>query len=136
MTSKIIYTGQLRTQATHLRSKTQIQTDAPIDNNGRGESFSPTDLVATALGSCMMTIMGIKAENKGWNLDNTTIEIEKIMAANPRRIETIKVAIDFPKTAPTDQKAKEILESAARNCPVTKSIHPEIHQDIQFHWYK
>src|SRR5699024_12615410 len=111
MTSKIIYTGQLRTQATHLRSKTQIQTDAPIDNNGRGESFSPTDLVATALGSCMMTITAIKADNTGWNLENTTIEIEKIMQANPRSIDKIKVNIDFPKTALTEQHATKLQET-------------------------
>lgn len=134
MTSKIIYSGKLRTEATHLKSNTSIQTDAPIDNNGQGGAFSPTDLVASALGSCMMTIMGIKARDKGWKLENTQIDIEKIMAASPRRIATIRVILTFPKTAPTDKAARQLLENAARNCPVAKSIHPDIHQDIQFRW--
>jgi|SRR5690625_3601023 len=134
MTSKIIYSGQLRTEATHLKSNTGIETDAPTDNNGKGEKFSPTDLVATALGSCMMTIMGIKARDKGWELENTQIEIEKIMAANPRRIAKIRVLLTFPETAPKDPAARKLLENAARNCPVAKSIHPDIHQDIEFHW--
>lgn len=134
MTSKIIYSGNLRTKATHLKSNTVIQTDAPVDNNGKGEMFSPTDLVATALGSCMMTIMGIKARDKGWKLEDTSITIEKIMAAGPRRISEIKVTLTFPASAPADHAARAILENAARNCPVAKSLHPDIHQNIRFIW--
>lgn len=134
MTSKIIYSGHLRTEATHLKSKTTIQTDAPTDNNGKGEKFSPTDLVATALGSCMMTIMGIKARDNGWKLEDTEISIEKIMAAQPRRISEIKVIVNFPETAPESSSDRRLLENSARNCPVAKSIHPDIYQNIQFHW--
>lgn len=134
MTSKIVYKGQLRSILTHLRSNTSIETDAPVDNNGKGERFSPTDLVATALGACMVTTMGIKTADKGWEIDGTEIEIEKIMAANPRRIDTVRVFITFPKTAPKDLKDRQILESIARNCPVAKSLHPDIHQDIRITW--
>ena len=134
MTSKINYLGDLRTEATHLKSNTTIQTDAPTDNNGKGESFSPTDLVATALGSCMMTIMGIKARDKGWDLKGTTIAIEKIMAAAPRRIIEIRVTLTFPATAPSDAADRQLLENAARTCPVAKSIHPDIAQNIRFIW--
>ncbi len=134
MTSKITYSGNLRTEATHLKSQTTIQTDAPTDNNGKGEKFSPTDLVATALGSCMMTIMGIKARDRGWQLEGTEIDIEKIMAANPRRISEIKVAVRFPDTAPSAPHDRELLEKWARSCPVAKSLHPDIYQNIQFSW--
>src|SRR5699024_3016210 len=106
----------------------------PVDNNGKGESFSPTDLVATALGACMMTIMGIKARDKGWCLEHTQIDIEKVMAANTRRITAIKVIITIPKTAKKSPEDRSLLEKAARTCPVAQSIHPDIHQNIQFFW--
>lgn len=134
MTANIVYKGELRTTATHNPSGTVIETDAPKDNNGRGEKFSPTDLVATALGSCMMTIMGIAARDKRLPLDGTLISIEKIMGANPRRIVEVKVIIDFPKGSLIAADDKEHLERVALNCPVAKSIHPDIKQTVTFNW--
>jgi len=134
MTSQIIYKGALRTEATHLQSNTIIETDAPTDNQGKGERFSPTDLMATSLGNCMVTIMGIKARDMGIDLTNTKIDITKIMKAEPRRVGGIKVAFHFPETLQLDDKQKTILENAARTCPVAKSIHPDIEQDISFNW--
>ena len=134
MTSQIIYKGALRTEATHLQSNTIIETDAPTDNQGKGERFSPTDLMATSLGNCMVTIMGIKARDVGVDLTNTKIDITKIMKAEPRRVGGIKVAFHFPETLQLDDKQKTILENAARTCPVAKSIHPDIEQDISFNW--
>ena len=134
MTSQIIYKGNLRTEATHLQSQTLIETDAPVDNHGKGERFSPTDIVATALGSCMLTIMGIKARDMQVNLEGTTIEIKKIMADNPRRIGGIEVLFTFPNSIQADEKQRAILERAALTCPVAKSIHPEIQVNVQFGW--
>lgn len=134
MTSQIIYKGALRTEATHLQSNTIIETDAPTDNQGKGERFSPTDLLATSLGNCMLTIMGIKARDMGVDLTDTKIDITKIMKAEPRRVGGIKVAFHFPETLQLDDKQKTILENAARTCPVAKSIHPDIEQDISFSW--
>lgn len=134
MTSKIVYLGNLRTKDTHIKSGTVIETDAPIDNNGKGEKFSPTDLVANALGACMMTIMGIAARDKKLSLENTQISIEKIMGTNPRRIVEVKVTIDFPKNAGINEKDRAHLEHAALNCPVAKSIHPDIKQSVTFNW--
>src|SRR5688572_28446667 len=95
-TAAILYSGELRTSATHLRSGTVIETDAPVDNNGKGERFSPSDLIATALGSCMLTIIGIKATLKGWNIDGTKVSVEKIMGTEPRRISGVNIVFDFP----------------------------------------
>lgn len=134
MTSKIVYVGNLRTKDTHLKSGTVIETDAPVDNNGKGEKFSPTDLVANALGACMMTMMGIAARDKKLLLENTQISIEKIMAANPRRISEVKVIIDFPKDHPIGESDRAYLERVALNCPVAKSIHPDIKQSVTFNW--
>lgn len=134
MTSKIVYVGNLRTKDTHLKSGTVIETDAPVDNNGKGEKFSPTDLVANALGACMMTMMGIAARDKNLLLENTQISIEKIMAANPRRISEVKVIIDFPKDHPIGESDRAYLERIALNCPVAKSIHPDIKQSVTFNW--
>ncbi|MEX6687725.1 OsmC family protein [Danxiaibacter flavus] len=134
MTSQIIYKGDLRTQATHLQSNTIIETDAPTDNHGKGERFSPTDIVATALGSCMLTIMGIKARDLEVNLDGTSIEITKIMAAEPRRIGGIKVTFNFPEGLQVDEKQRTVLERAAITCPVAKSLHPDLVQDVVFNW--
>lgn len=130
MTSKVTYLGDLRTQCEHLQSKNTFITDAPVDNQGKGEAFSPTDTVATALGSCMLTIIGIKARDLGINVEGTTAEITKSMAADPRRISGIKVAITFPNSY--DEKNKKILERAAKTCPVLYSLHPEIELDISF----
>ena len=134
MTSQIIYTGNLRTKATHLQSGTVIETDAPTDNQGKGERFSPTDLVATALGNCMMTLMGIKARDMDLDLDGTTIDITKIMVKDPRRIGEIKVAIKFPEGLQTDEKQRTILERAAMTCPVFESLHPDMKKDVEFKW--
>ncbi|BAV05750.1 Uncharacterized OsmC-related protein [Filimonas lacunae] len=134
MTSEIIYKGQLRTEARHLQSQTVIETDAPVDNQGKGERFSPTDLVATALGSCMLTIMGIKARDMEVDLEGTTVSITKVMAADPRRISQVKVVFSFPATLVIDDKNKTILERAAHTCPVAKSLHPDIVQDVVFNW--
>lgn len=132
MTSKVIYTGQLRTQCTHLASGNTFITDAPTDNNGKGEAFSPTDTVATALASCMFTIMGIKAQNNQWVLDGSTAEVTKIMAAEPRRIATLKIV--FNMKGNFDAKARQILENAARTCPVWYSLHPDLKKEVTFKW--
>lgn len=134
MTSQIIYKGELRTKATHLQSGTVIETDAPTDNQGRGEKFSPTDLLATSLGNCMMTIMGIKARDMGVDLNETTIDITKIMKSDPRRVGGIGVQFHFPDRLHLNEKQQKILENAALTCPVAKSIHPDIELDVQFNW--
>ncbi|MBG9377453.1 OsmC family protein [Panacibacter sp. DH6] len=134
MTSQIIYKGALRTEAVHLQSGTAIETDAPVDNQGKGERFSPTDLLATSLGNCMVTIMGIKARDMQVDLTDTKIDITKIMKSEPRRVGGIKVSFHFPQHLRLDDKQKTILENAAKTCPVAKSIHPDIEQDITFNW--
>lgn len=134
MTSTVVYEGNLRTVATHLRSGTQIETDAPVDNNGKGERFSPSDLVATALGSCMMTIMGMKARDLDLDLSNVKIDVEKIMKADPRRIGGINLTFHFPEGFRADEKQRVILERAAHTCPVVYSINPEIVLNVQFNW--
>ena len=132
MTSKLIYKGSLRTEATHLRSGNTIITDAPTDNKGKGEAFSPTDLVATALASCILTIMGIKADEMNIIIDGTTAEIEKIMGSGPRRIAKLIVVINIPISA--EKKKKNILEKAALACPVDKSLSDSIIRDVKFIW--
>ena len=134
MTSQIIYKGELRTVATHLQSQTVIETDAPTDNEGKGERFSPTDLLATSLGNCMLTIMGIKARDMGVNLEGTKVGVTKIMKAEPRRVGGINVDFYFPDTLETDDKQRTILERAALTCPVAKSIHPDIEMNVSFGW--
>ena len=133
MTIETIYTGELRTQATHLASQNTIITDAPIDNNGKGEAFSPTDLLAASLGSCMLTIMGISANAHGFSIDGTNISITKIMAANPRRVGEIIVDFTFPVNNYSD-KEKMLIEKAAASCPVALSLHPDLKQTINFNW--
>jgi len=133
MTSKVIYQGNLRTAATHVKSGNELITDAPTDNNGKGEAFSPTDLVATALASCMVTIMGIKADGMGINIDGTSTEITKIMASNPRRIQEVQVIINMPQGGYSD-KDKKVLEAAAKACPVAQSVHPDMVQSVTFNW--
>jgi len=130
-TSKITYTGGLRTSSVHLKSGIEIITDAPIDNQGKGEAFSPTDLLATSLGNCMLTIVGIAARTHGFNIDGTTAEITKIMGENPRRVIEIVVNLQFPANNYSD-KEKEIIERSARTCPVAHSLHPDIKQNIAF----
>ncbi len=132
-TSKIVYSGNLRTLSTHLKSGQSIITDAPTDNNGKGEAFSPTDLLATSLGCCMITIMGIVAERHHISLEGTSIEITKIMESNPRRVGEIIVEFTMPKKNYSD-KEKELLEHAAHTCPVAKSLSSELKQTIIFNY--
>ena len=134
MTSTVIYEGDLRTVAEHLKSGSVIETDAPLDNQGKAERFSPSDLVATALGSCMMTIMGIKARDAKIDLKGTKIEIEKIMKSDPRRIGGINLTFHFPESLKLDEKQRTILERAAHTCPVANSIHPDIEVKVLFNW--
>ncbi len=134
MTSKLIYKGDLRTVATHLLSGTVIETDAPPDNNGKGERFSPTDMVATAMAACMCTLMGIAARTHHINIDGVECEIVKIMAANPRRISEVKVDMHFPKDITYTDKEKKILEVAALTCPVIQSLHPDLKKTVTFDW--
>jgi putative redox protein len=128
-----LYSGELRTQAVHLASGNTLITDAPVDNNGRGEAFSPTDLVCAALGSCMLTIMGIVAQRHGLDLEGTRIEITKIMAANPRRIAQVLLQFTLPPNNFTE-KERDLLEQAARTCPVALSLHPDLKQTITFQY--
>lgn len=128
------YTGDLRTQATHLQSNNTITTDAPLDNQGRGEFFSPTDLLATSLGSCMLTIMGIAARTHGFNIDGTEVDITKVMGTSPRRIVEIVVELHFP--TDYEAKVKRILEVSAHECPVANSLHPALKQTVIFHYGK
>lgn len=132
MTSTVEYQGDLRTTCLHIKSGQIIVTDAPTDNQGRGEAFSPTDLLATSLGACMLTIMGISADRHGIALAGTKVEITKVMAENPRRVSQIIAAVVFPVTLKLQDKEKNILENAARQCPVAKSLHPDIDQQIDF----
>ena len=125
------YAGQLRTEATHVASGKIIQIDAPTDNHGRGEAFSPTDLVSTALGSCMMTIMGIVAERHQWNLVDSTFSIVKHLSTEPpRRIAQIDVTFNLPASLSTSDRT--LLERSAHTCPVTLSLHPDVKQNVVF----
>ena len=127
------YEGGLRCRATHGPSGTELVTDAPVDNRGKGESFSPTDLVATALGACMVTIMGIKAEDHGWDITGATVTVKKRMAADPeRRIGKLDVVIRVP--GELDERARTTLERAAHTCPVHKSLNPAIEIPVRFEW--
>ncbi len=133
MTSTVTYLGDLRTEATHLQSGTTILTDAPTDNQGKGEAFSPTDLCATSLASCLMTIMGISARNHGLNIDGTRAEVLKVMAADPRRIGAIEIKITMPPNGYSEREQK-LLETAARTCPVALSLGDGVEQRLSFVW--
>jgi uncharacterized OsmC-like protein len=134
MTSTVVYEGNLRTVCTHLKSGSTIETDAPPDNQGKGERFSPSDLVATALGSCMLTIMGMRARDMEVDLKDTKIEVEKIMKSDPRRIGGINLTFSFPDTLIVTDKQRTILEKAAHTCPVIFSINAEIEVNVKFNW--
>jgi putative redox protein len=136
MTSTVIYEGGLRTVALHNASGIRIETDPPVDNQGKGERFSPTDLVATALGSCMLTLMGMKARDLGLDLKGTRIEIQKFMKADPRRISGISLTFHLPDALVLTEKNKTILQRAAETCPVYYSIHPDIDVQINYNWQK
>jgi len=135
MTSTVIYKGELRTELTHLQSGTIIENDAPTDNHGKGERFSPTDMLATSLGSCMITTMAIRAADMQLNFDNTKIEVTKIMSSDaPRRVAGIKADLYFTDQFQATDEQKEQLVRIARSCPVEKSLHPDIKLDVTFHW--
>ncbi len=132
MTSKVTYSGDLRTKSVHLQSGTEIITDAPVDNNGKGEAFSPTDMVANSLATCMFTIMGIKANSMNINFDGSTASVTKIMQSDPRMIS--KIIVEFDMKLHTDEKTKTILERVALTCPVYLSLHPDIQKEVVFKW--
>jgi uncharacterized OsmC-like protein len=131
-TSKVTYLGNLRTSNEHLKSGDTYITDAPTDNQGKGEAFSPTDTVATGLANCMLTTMGIKAEGLGVVLDGSTASVTKTMASNPRRISKIEITMELPKGV--SEKNQKILEHTAKTCPVDYSLHPDIEKVVQFNW--
>ncbi|PKW29971.1 OsmC family protein [Flavobacterium lindanitolerans] len=132
MTSKVTYLGDLRTSSVHLQSGTEILSDAPTDNHGKGEAFSPTDLLANALGSCMISIMAIKSKDMDINLIGSTVEVTKIMQAEPRKIAKIEIVMNMSVAA--DDKTRTILERTAMNCPVILSLNPDIEKVITFNW--
>ncbi len=127
------YLGDLRTKAIHVQSGNEILTDAPVDNNGKGEYFSPTDLVAAAFGSCMLTVIGIVANRSTFSIDGTQIKVTKVMASDPRRIGEIIVELNFPHNNYSD-KEKEIIKHTALTCPVAKSLHPDLKQTLIFNF--
>ncbi|AOW09644.1 OsmC family protein [Flavobacterium gilvum] len=132
MTSKVTYLGDLRTSSIHIQSGTEVLSDAPVDNNGKGEAFSPTDAVANALATCMMTIMGIKARAMNVDFKGSTAAVTKIMNAEPRKIGAIEIV--FEMQGVTEQKDKTILERAAMTCPVFLSLNDDIDKRITFNW--
>lgn len=132
MTSKVVYMGGLRTECTHLRSGSVYLTDAPTDNHGKGEAFSPTDTVATGVANCMLTVMGIKARDMDVALEGSMAEVTKHMSASPRRISRIEVDLYLPQGV--GEKDRKILERTGRTCPVMLSLHEDIEKDIRFHW--
>lgn len=129
-TAKTIYKGDLRTEITHIRSGSIIETDAPVDNKGKGENFSPTDMVASALGSCIFTIMGIAARGHGFSIDGATCKITKIMTESPRKIGEIKIDFDFAGREYTE-KQKKILEHCVKTCPVALSLNESVFQNVK-----
>ena len=134
-TIKTKYLGDLRTEATHVQSGNIVITDAPLDNKGKGEAFSPSDLLTSALGSCMLTIMGITAREQNINMDGTTCSITKIMASDPRRVSEVQILFNFPQ-GKYSEKDKTILKRSAETCPVAKSVHPDLIQNLVFNFGK
>ncbi|WP_026896925.1 OsmC family protein [Daejeonella oryzae] len=132
-TIQTTYLGELRTEATHVLSGNKVITDAPLDNKGKGEAFSPSDLLTSALGSCMLTIMGIAAQEHNINMDGTTCSITKIMASDPRRVGEIQITFNLPQ-GDYSEKDKLILKRSAENCPVAKSVHPDLIQNLVFNF--
>lgn len=136
MTATVIYKGDLRCECTHLNSGTVIETDAPQDNRGKGERFSPTDTLCVALATCIITTMGIKASDMGIDLAGTSIDVTKHMMPDPRRVAGIEIAIHLPPTLKVEEKDKTILQHAGDNCPVAKSLHPDMRVVIEYFWAK
>ncbi len=133
MTATVTYDANLRTTCFHLQSGSSFETDAPSDNKGQGARFSPTDLIATGLGACLITTMGIKAETMDIKLDGAKVDVTKVMMSEPRRIGKIIIAVTMP-ALNLDDKTKEILERVGRTCPVERSLHPDMELDISFQW--
>lgn len=133
MTSKVVYKGNLRTEATHIRSGNVIVTDAPVDNQGKGEAFSPTDLASTSLASCILTIMGIAAEKRNLNIEGAHANVIKTMSSGPRRISQIDIVITMPNNT-FSETDKKVLEKAAHHCPVGLSLHPETKEIVTINW--
>lgn len=133
-TIESIYLGELRCESIHIKSGQKLISDAPLDNQGKGEAFSPTDLLATALGTCMLTVMGIAAREHHINMDGTSCSIVKTMASNPRRVSEVQIEFTFPKEMKYSDKEKAILERTALTCPVAKSVHPDLIQQVYFHY--
>ena len=131
-TVETTYIGDLRTENIHVQSGTKILTDAPTDNQGKGEAFSPTDLLAESLAGCMLTTMAILGGKQGITIDGTTCEVTKIMAANPRRVAEVVINFKFPKEYSDDEK--QILEGIAYGCPVAVSLHPDLKKTVDFGW--
>ena len=136
MTSKIIYTGSLRCTATHLQSGSVLETDAPTDNKGKGERFSPTDLLCVSLATCIVTTMGIKALDLEIDLSNTAIEVTKHMATEPRRVGKIEIKLVYPSQLNISEKDKIILERVSHTCPVAKSLSGDVVIDVEHFWGK
>lgn len=134
MTSKITYTGDLRCTCVHIQSGSQIETDAPTDNKGKGERFSPTDTVCVALATCMITTMGIRAVDMGIEFKGTQIDVTKHMLSDPRRIGEIDIVLNMPETLILSEKDKDLMEKIGNNCPVRKSVHPDIKLNISYNW--
>lgn len=132
-TSIVKYLGDLRTESTHLQSGQTIITDAPTDNHGRGEAFSPTDLMSTSLANCMITVMGIVARRENIDLSGLQAEVTKVMSNDPRRVVEIKIKLNFGGKNYTD-KERKLLENTARTCPVARSLHPDLVQSLEFVW--
>ncbi len=133
MTSEVIYKGALRTECKHLRSGNSILTDAPVDNKGKGETFSPTDLVATSLAACILTTIGIKVEDKGLDITGAKAEVEKVMASDPRRISEINMKIYMPAKNYSD-KEKVLIEKIAHHCPVGRSLNADLKETMEIIW--
>jgi uncharacterized OsmC-like protein len=134
MTASIVYKGHLRCACTHIQSGTVIETDAPTDNRGKGERFSPTDTVCVALATCIVTTMALKANDMNIDLSDTSIAVTKYMLSDPRRIGKIDVILTFPSNLQLGEKDRTILQRVGDNCPVMKSLHPDLEVNIEYHW--
>ena len=132
MTSSIVYKGNLRCEAVHLQSKSTIETDAPTDNRGKGERFSPTDLLCVSLATCMLTTMGIKANDLNIDMNDSKADVTKQMASDPRRVSKIEISVSLPQII--NEKERLILERTGNNCPVAKSVHPDIELALNYEW--
>ena len=130
--SELLYSGDLRVVSRHLKSGQEVHSDAPVDNHGKGEAFSPTDIMSTSLAKCMLTVMGIRAEKLGVDMRGSRARVFKVMASEPRRVQKIRIEVEM--TAHCRENQKEILEKVGRQCPVALSLHPDLEQDIVFIW--